>query len=78
MTRFEMENALAEIDILERRQGRLIERARFVKRANPNRAEHYYKWADVCADEIGRRKDELWIANGAAVHEAAARKELPL
>lgn len=78
MTRFEMEDALDELAILERRGGRIMERARFVEHTNPARAKFYYEWAEVCVDEIGRRKDELWITNGAAVHEAAARKELPL
>lgn len=78
MTRFEMEDALSDLAILERRRGRLIERARFVERANPGRAELYYEWADVCADEIGQRKDEIWIANGAAAHDAAARREIPV
>lgn len=79
MTPREMEDALSEIEILERRRTRLMERARFIENSDdPARADLFYQWADACSDEVGRRKDELWAAHGAAAHDAKARGEMPL
>jgi hypothetical protein len=75
MNQYEMQDAIEEIATLERRRGRLMERALFSQ--EPMRT-HYYEWADAAADEIGRRQAKLNEARYHLALENTARGGLPL
>lgn len=75
MNQYEINDMLDQIDYLGRLRDRLLSRAR-----DPSEPQRLacYEWADEAGDQISKLENELWIANGATVHDAKARGELPL